>query len=433
MEKTMLKVDAFAARIAVCLGASLFTCATLADYEVYNEHDTTIDLQFMTIGAQFGQDQAWFGESHSFLNVSASHWTEFGAEPGLKFESKLGPGTFFGAVSGVYTRSSGDDASGVTTGMSEESKTNLEQGNLGYKFSDVFSGLEEDTVSVQLGRFDYSIGTGMLINDGGSDGGDRGGWYLGMRKAFQNGAIVKLDSKTLKAEVFRFKNNPRRGGPQGEARGTNVDYTFGESGAVTLGGSFLRVYPEGSGEDAHVYDGRASWTVWRGLTFSGEYAYEDGDDSLSGKGYYAQALYEFSDVAWTPSVSYRYALFDDEFNPLAYGFTDYGYWFQGEIAGNYPLFNNNLKSNMFRVNVTPIEGVVVNLFYYNFKLANPTAFGVASDDFGDEVDLTVDWQATDRIYVAAVLASLTPGDAAEEWTGGGKDWLYAMLSVSFTL
>ena len=75
---------------------------------------------------------------------------------------------------------------------------------------------------MKLGRFDYLIGTGMLIVDGGSDGGDRGGWYLGLRKAFQNAAIMSLDSKTLEAQVFRIKNNPRRGGSQGEARGGNA-------------------------------------------------------------------------------------------------------------------------------------------------------------------------------------------------------------------
>ena len=274
----------------------------------------------------------------------------------------------------------------------------------------------------------------MLINDGGADGGDRGGWYLGLRKAFQNGALINLDSSTLKAQVFTFKNNPRRGGPQGEARGTNVDYAFGESGSVTLGGSYMRIYPEGSQADADVYDGRASWTALPGLTFSGEYAYEDGKN-INGKGYYAQALYEFSDVAWKPALTYRYALFDDEFNPLAYGYTDYGYWFQGEIAGNYPLSNSNLKSNMLRANVKPTDKIVVNLFYYNFKFDNPASFapGVTSDDFGDEVDLTFDWQATDRIYVIAVLAQLNPGNGAEQWTGGDKDWKYAMLSLSFTL
>jgi hypothetical protein len=419
-------------QFAVCVGASVFASGAMADYELYNKDDTKLDLQLMAVGAQFGQDQSWFGESHSFLNASESHWTELGSEFGLKFESKLWGGTVFGQASGVYTHTSGDDASGITTGMSEESKTTLEQGNLGWKTDATFTGLDKSTLSVQLGRFDYSIGTGMLINDGGSDGGDRGGWYLGLRKAFQNGLLIKLDSTTLKAEVFDFKNNPRKGGPQGEARGTNVDYTFGESGSVTLGGSYMKVYPEGNQADANVYDGRASWTALKGLTFSGEYAYEDSKD-INGKGYYAQALYEFSDVAWKPSLTYRYALFNDEFNPLAYGYTDYGYWFQGEIAGNYPLYNNNLKSNMLRANVKPREGIVVNLFYYQFKLDDPTSFGVTSDDFGDEVDLTVDWQATDRIYVIAVLAQLNPGNAAEQWTGGNKDWKYGMLYVSFTL
>ena len=60
---------------------------------------------------------------------------------------------------------------------------------------------------------------------------------------------------------------------------------------------------------------------------------------------------------------------------LAYGYTDWGFWFQGEIAGNYPLSNTNLESNMFRVKVTPHEKVTVNLFYYNFTFDNPQSFG----------------------------------------------------------
>jgi hypothetical protein len=422
-------------RAGMFVAAALFGSGAHAEYEIYNANDTKIDLELTVVGAQFGQDAPWFGAEHSFLNISASHWTEFGTEFGGKIESKLWGGTLFAEATGVYTRSSGDDPSGVTEGLSSpESLTTLEQGRLGWKTDAPWTGLERSTVSVQLGRFDYSIGTGMIVNDGGSDGGDRGGWYLGMRKAFQNGALVSLDSDDLDVQAFRFKNNPRRGGPQGEARGANADYKFGNSG-VSIGGTFMRVYPEGSQADADVYDGRASWTVLSsGLTFSGEYAYEDSND-ISGKGYYAQATYEFGEVAWKPSLTYRYALFNDEFNGLAYGYTDYGYWFQGEIAGNYPLSNNNLKSNMLRAKVTPTDKITMNLFYYNFKFDDPTSVapGVTSDDFGDEVDLTFDWQATDRLYVIVVLAQLNPGNGAEQWTGGSKDWKYGMLNVSFTL
>jgi hypothetical protein len=47
--------------------------------------------------------------------------------------------------------------------------------------SDLFPGLEEDTFSISIGRQDYVIGSGLLIADGGGDGGERGGWYLLIR------------------------------------------------------------------------------------------------------------------------------------------------------------------------------------------------------------------------------------------------------------
>jgi hypothetical protein len=422
-------------RGAISIATALFANGALADYEIYNANNIKLDLELVVQGAQFGQNNPWWGEEHSFLNVSANHWTEFGTEFGAKFESQVWGGTLFGESTGIYTRSSGDDPSGVTEGLGHEAQTTLEQARLGWKTDDTWTGLEKSAISVEIGRFDYSIGTGMIINDGGADGGDRGGWYIGMRKAFQNGALIRLDSENLDVQVFRMKNNPRRGGPQGEARGANVDYTFGDSG-VSIGGTYMRVYPEGSQADADVYDGRLSWTALPGLTFSGEYAYEDGSvGDIQGKGYYAQAEYEFSNVAWKPSLTYRYAFFNDEFNPLAYGYTDYGYWFQGEVAGNYPLFNNNLKSHMVRAKVKPSESITMNFFYYKFYLDDPSSFspGVTSDDFGDEVDLTFDWQATDRLYVIAVLATLNPSSAAEQWTGGDKDWRYGMLYVIFTL
>src|SRR4029453_9325750 len=126
-EWKMMKFAAWTARLVVCLGISVFAGAALADYEVYKgANDTKINLQFTAVGAQFGQDQPWWGEEHSFLNISANHWTEIGTKFGASFESKLWGGTLFGQASGVYTRSSGDDSSGLTEGLSEESKTTLE-------------------------------------------------------------------------------------------------------------------------------------------------------------------------------------------------------------------------------------------------------------------------------------------------------------------
>ena len=86
-----------------------------------------------------------------------------------------------------------------------------------------------------------------------------------------------------------------------------------------------------------------------------------------------------------------------------------------------------------RIKAQPNDSVTLNLMYYDFTLDEQHVWGdpVTSDDWGQEVDFTVDWAATDQIYVIGVLGALFPGKAAEEWVGNDKDWLYSMLYVSY--
>jgi len=409
---------------------------------VYEEGDTKAAVSLSLVTAGFDNYGSWFGESESFLGVDSDGWMEIGAEPGLTVEFALGNGTAFGGVSGVYTGTFNDDASGLTAGMDDPDDFTLEQAHLGWRLEDVFAGLANDTVSVSLGRQDYSIGTGLIINDGSADGGERGGWYIGLRKAFPHAAIVRLKSDELLLEAFDLENDPRRGGTDGDATGVNGEYYFGGKGM--LGGSFLVVNANLAGyDDLDVYSVRGEIRPLAGLSLSGEYVNQD-SDQIEADGYYAQGLYEFETVKWKPGFTYRFAHFDgddpntdtdEQYREIAYGSTDYGYWVQGEITGNYPLGNGNLESHMVRAKMTPIEAITVGLFYYDFTLDQEQIFGeiVSSDDWGDEVNVTVDWQATDRIYVIGVMGTLMPGDAAQEWVGGSDDWRYAMLYFSFAL
>jgi len=73
--------------------------------------------------------------------------------------------------------------------------------------------------------------------------------------------------------------------------------------------------------------------------------------------------------------------------------------------------------------IASLEGDIVG---YLISLA-----GVTSDDWGDEVDFIVDWQATEKIHVIGVAGVLFPGEAAEQWVGGGDNWLYSMLYASY--
>ena len=80
----------------------------------------------------------------------------------------------------------------------------------------------------------------------------------------------------------------------------------------------------------------------------------------------------------------------------------------------------------------PTESVTFNFFYYKFSFDQPSALGVTSDDWGDEINFTFDWSASDSLYVVGVLGMLMPGQAAEQWVGGDKDWIHAMLYLSYS-
>jgi hypothetical protein len=421
--------------------ASLFTSAALAEYELYKKDGTTLTFNADLAVVGFLNNNSWFGESESFLGDDTDSWLELGFEPQLSLEAPLGKGTVFGKLSAVFTDTFGDDASGLTIGADDTHDLDIEQGHIGWRMNDLFPGLVDDVFSISIGRQDYVIGTGLLIADGGGDGGDRGGWYLGMRKAFKNSAIARLASKELLAEAFYLENQPRGGGIEGDVAGGNLEYHFGDT--LSLGGTYLLADANNVAEvdELDVYSGRASWTILTGFTLSGEFAHQE-SDQIEADGWYAQAAYEAKDLPWAPVFSYRYARFDgddpdtatnEDFRSIAYGYTDYGFWYQGEITGNYPLGNSNLISHMLRAKMQASEKLTLNLIYYNFSLDEPATLdaGVTSDDWGDEVNFIADWAATDKVYVIGVVGALFPGEAAEQWVGGDDTWLYSMLYASY--
>jgi len=423
--------------------ASLLPAIAGADHELFSSESSKLVLKGSVIAAVFPGSNSWFGESESFLGDNTDSWSEFGAEIGLAWEYTHGKSTFFAELSGVYSATASDDASGLTIVESDSDQASTEQAHVGWRYDDPLSSLEEDTFTLSVGRQDYLIGTGMLIADGGSDGGDKGGWYLSMRKAFQESVIASLKSSSVVAEGFYLQNRPRRGGTQGDAVGANLEYTF-DSG-VTAGTTYLVVDAKNLPDTASldVWSGRLGWSGLGGLELNGEYVIED-SSQIDVDGYYGEVAWSFADSAWSPRISYRYADFDgddpdtatdERFREIAYGYTEYGSWFQGEITGNYPLANGNLRSHLFRIKAAPAEAWTLNLMYYNFSLNEPAGLDptVTSDDWGDEINFTADWAATDNWYLIGVLGVLFPGAAAEQWVGGDEDWLYSMIYVSYSL
>ena len=429
------------AHLAIPLAA---LAAPAAAQEVVHETDELrIEAGFDAASVVFVQNNAWFGESEANIGVESEVWSEFAIEPQLYVTIKnvLG-GELSGGISAVASQTYGESADGFAAGINDPGAVTLEKLYIGWK-SDLG---EDDFVQVLAGNFDYQIGTGFLIRDGGRDGGDRGGFYLGARSASRGSVLARVQKDNLLVEGFWLGNNSGPRGVQAHVGGVNAEYAFSDRTSIGLTyievGHFDDPVIADVAEQLKTYDIRASVGLTDQLTLSGEYALQHGADYYRGNGWYAQAAYEFTNLPLAPMLTYRYAVVtgddpnspeNEEFIPLAYGFTDYAQWYQGELTGNWIFGNSNQKTHMVKGAASLSEAVTLTGTWLNFTLDDPRQLGIQDDDFGNEFDVIVDWAATDRLFLSAAAAVLIPGTAAEQFTGGDQTWVHFMLyaSVSF--
>ena len=232
-----------------------------------------------------------------------------------------------------------------------------------------------------------------------------------------------------------------------ELWGGNYEYAIGED--TTLGATYMKwsadpnEAPQRDGLD--VYNLRAYTAPFpnlKALSFEVEYAREDNGAALDSTAWNALAAYQL-DVAWQPKLSYRYAFFEGDdpatatneaFDGLLTGFSDWGAWWQGEIAGEYFVSNSNLISHQVRVHTTPNDAIATGLIVYDFLLDHPASLGpqVTSDAVGYELDWYMDWTLNDNFIVSFVAAVAEPGDAIEQSSGRTDTFWYGMIFVAYS-
>jgi len=401
-------------------------------------------------GGYYNQDKSWFGNSKDALGEKSDYWWEGAFTPGLEGVYTVGDGQFYGRVSGVYATTSSDiDAAGSNANGQRESSMRLEDAYLGWRSGDTFS-FGKDFIDVSFGRQQYVAGNGFLFYSQSSNGKNRGGYWLGERRAADFLGKVTFNTGKLKTDLIYLNadDNPNTNTKLG---GVTLDYQDEKWGY--LGGGY---YHLNSNTDLRqgmdVYDIRGQYKPFKvldapewiqPLTFEGEYVYEKNGSALEAHGWYASVGYEFADVAMQPSLTYRYAAFSGDeagssknegFDPLFYGFNDWGQWYQGEIMGEYVLSNSNLNTHAFILKTQPTDTITARVIYYIFQLDEKETFGenggVDDDDLASEVNFIVDWSPTDRLSFSFVLAAADPDDASKQEYGGNDTWLYGMAWAS---
>jgi len=376
----------------------------------------------------------------------SDNWQEGYVKPALAGVFRLGGGsTLAGKASAVGERTYGSAPPVVGLDYSSFGPDDLW---IGWRSGTALPRLGDDGVSVIVGRAPYELGHGFLLYDGTGEGGSRGGYWSNARKAFQFAAIGRVKTARHVAETFYLDKDEL---PEVEtgSRVWGVNYELHPRETSTFGVTFLKAFADASvepGRDGlNVFNVRAYTTPIRrheAWSLEFEYAGERNGDALSSHAWSLRNAYELTAVRWTPKLSYRYAAFEGDdpgtaaseaFDPLFPGFSDWGTWWQGEIAGEYFLSNSNLISHQVRVHVTPTPHLGSGVIVYRFLADQPGSYaaGLTGRNIGFEVNAYADWTINDNFTLSLVGGGADPGEVVQQVSGRTTSFALGLLYLAY--
>ncbi|MGE5517139.1 MAG: alginate export family protein [Bacteroidota bacterium] len=429
---------------------------------------------FASPNAQFGSgiNSPTAAGGAATRTTSNPQWVEAFVKPELKAAyATSGAGTVYGAVSAVGALTRGDgDANYVSATYGNPERIAIEDAYLGWKSGTLFSSFGEDAIDLSGGRQSFKIADGFLVADGTADVGERASYWSFPRSAFKQTAIARVNTDPVRADVFMLKNDSSLSNtssldqPSTTLYGANVEWfqsAEGKDGRATydnrlryVGATFMRVYDalnDGNfsfttGAPASVTntlsanrDGLNIYSVHGGgspipgfedFSLYGQYVLERNEDAnrkVNANAWYLEPGYTFSQLPWTPKVAYRYSHFsgdgnptdttDKSYDPMFYSSVrGYGSSLQGEIVGQYMIFNSNVNVNMLNFSVKPIDPLKLSLIAYRFDWAEQSQFtNVTSSHAADEIDFIAEYTVSDNVSLAGTLAAAKAGDGGQQF------------------
>ncbi|WP_404362145.1 hypothetical protein [Marinobacter sp.] len=409
--------------------------APASAYNLYEQNGSELNLDVEAVVGVFSSQETYNLGAKS--QAGESEWQEGYIKYGLSGSHVIGSGSsVYGGVSLLSSGTWGDgDAGGITSG--NERETDLEDAYLGWRSGNLIPALGTDGLDLSAGRQQFSIGDGFLINSDALNFGDalsapgldfdRGGAYwLAARKAFDQTAIARIGgSEGLRADLFWLASD-NKAQAEMELAGINAEYvspegTFGFAyiEGLDVDDTFAPILGYGSRDGQQTtslrYQGNGGI---ENLFLSAEFVFQEAGNSSADEAnaWYAEAGWTFSETPWSPSINYRYASFDESFDPLFFGFSrGYGTWFQGEVAANYAgPFNSNSDVHHVALKATPSETLSVGALFFEFS---DTAGGTGNLD-ATEIDIYAEWVAAPHLIISPLIGFYNPDRSAAE--GGSQ-------------
>lgn len=424
----------------------------LQAYEAVQVGPVTLKPTFKTIvGLQYGEGINYGLGALDTLGETERAVTYLVAKPKLDLslplpaQSLLGDSFLYGGVSVVAATTQLDGEISGQFARAGDWAVNTDHAYLGWR-----NGL----VDLSVGGQEFSVGDGFIIGDGNfNQGGENGQYWSGGFNAWRNTAILKINSKPLRADLFWLRADTDF--KDARVAGINIETTTADTFG-TLGAMYLEVLQGGQ----FNYDGMKVWN-FRGAGLKvpgidafklyGEWVLERGRD-LQGGGapndataWYAEGELTIPGLSWLTRLSYRYAWMsgdrpetakNEEYRGLFFTIfrRDWDTWYQGEIAGEYHLFNSNQITQMLKLKTFPVKQWALTAYYYHHELEEPHYFATAvtQTNWADELNFGVEHFVTNKFYGYGGVAWSTPNAAARQVFGEHNFWvIQTYLSYTF--
>jgi hypothetical protein len=457
-------------RVIASVFVIAFTNTALAEYSLYDGDRGALSIALELRQAAFSEVNNQSGspakDTLSDLFWDMSITSQLIGSLNLPHESKL-----YGGFSYVYSSTLGHDPSGYTQKNSEmyqqendytvlsryddyRYKNKTEELFLGWKSGKLFDEDEKITLDLSGGKQNYKLGSGFLLNYGADNGGNRGAGWVNPRTAFNNTLLGRFNFDAIKLEGFYLETRPLNFADKRNYRGANLEYAYSDTTHFALSyiktGNKRFLHDDGSIDlfgqqvlDNDTYNARVEFSPLENFTISSEYAYQINSTKITtaeaidktkvhASGGFGQIEYKREDLFWQPTISYRYAAQSENFDGMSPGFGEWATWFQGEISGEWVLFNTNLITHVGRLVLKPEESVTLTLIYLNYTFVNPAKFELSSANYGNEVNVLTEWNCNDSLNFALGLEAFVPGEAGKEYLGGGnKMWFQGMVYAAY--
>jgi hypothetical protein len=434
----------------------------LADFPVLYKDDRSLFTAIVAGGlGVYSDGNAWFGKPESFLNPKGylpgarTTWTEGSIEIGGGFAAQLGesPVYAFGALTGMKTWTIGEDI----FRDDDRDFDAIEKAYAGLLYADRES---RNYAKLGVGRQTFTLNDGFLVNmvRGSVNAGDRGASYLGPRLTNEFSVLADGRFGSWGFNAFYIDPSELDGGDTGTTfLGGNLRYRFTDD--LSLDGTLMTIPTSEtkivtSDKRTIAREGlntAAAHALWKnagmdGVFLEGELGHQwHPDHDVSAWAGYGTIGYIAREAAWTPSLSYRYALFSgddpdtesfERWDPLLS--TGLGIWLQGISFGKI-VSNSNLATHRVQLNAVPVETLNVTFDYHKLTVpeagdvnANRVPGTLSSSDLGQEFTLSARWAINRNLYLQGVASYAVPGEALKD-IGADENWSTLQLSLYWGL